>query len=317
MTRVLVTGVPRSGSSWLGEMLAYTQDTCTVGEPDNPVVGPFALRAVRRSPGGRCPVLRPGEEAPEYERLWLEAFGSQGAGLTRLERFRGALARRLVDPAAPEAITRAVTGSGRVPPALRAAAALAIPKRPPRPSANVIVKSVYGAFATEWIVERTGARPVLLMRDPRNVVSSWIVMGWLDGRDWEPVVALLGSRLQEHVRERLGAPPPPREHSVVKRLTWVLALMTLEFKDLARRHPTWQLVQHEELCIDPPARVHAVADNLGLTWTEAADAAIADANRPGEGYARQRVASELPTAWRSRLTSEQAGAIDAELARFG
>src|SRR5436305_3126532 len=121
MTRILVVGFARSGTSWVAEMLATTESAGLLSEPDDALLHPFASRAKRRLPGGHYPVLSPGDEAPEYEVLWEEAFGSRGARYTSPERLRRAAARRLLARASDEAVWSAPSDGGRVAPALRTA----------------------------------------------------------------------------------------------------------------------------------------------------------------------------------------------------
>src|SRR5215216_3657697 len=76
--KVLVIGLPRSGTTWIASTLAQTGNAALVSEPDNHYNVPFALRAKRRLPGGFHPALSPADEAPLFEALWREAFGENG-----------------------------------------------------------------------------------------------------------------------------------------------------------------------------------------------------------------------------------------------
>jgi hypothetical protein len=318
--RILVVGVPRSGSTWVVRMLGRAKDTCLIHEPDNPFNAPFAIRAGRDLPGRLFPVLEPGDDAPDYETLWLEAFGSRGAEFTDDERARRAEASRLLEAAGEEAVARAFAGFGELAPQLRAAEELAVPDRPSRAAENVIVKSVYAPLAAEWVATRTEAMPVLITRDPRNVVSSWLDLGWIepaaDDPFEPPAMTLHGAGVQDAVCARLGAPPAPAARSRIERLAWFVALMNRALEQIATRHPEWPLVRHEALCADPAAGLRELAERLELEWTDEATAAVAEANTPGEGYATNRVADQLPEVWRARLTSGQIEAVEAQLALF-
>jgi hypothetical protein len=45
MSRLLVAGVPRSGTSWVGQALACAEGARSVGEPDNEDNFPYAIQA--------------------------------------------------------------------------------------------------------------------------------------------------------------------------------------------------------------------------------------------------------------------------------
>lgn len=324
MTRVLVVGVPRSGTTWVATILGSTEFAGVLLEPDDHTLYAFAARAKRGLPGGwHTPVLSPDDEAPDYDVLWQEAFGCRGTRFTRVERLRRAAARRLLLSAGHEAILKGLSGVGGVTPTLRAAEGLAVPERPPYLPRDLIVKSVQSALSVEWIAQRTQARVVIVIRDVRNVVSSWVEVGWIGAADrtvqdlWDrPELTLSDAQVREALRVKFGVPPAPKSGSPLERLTWLLALLTLALQNAARANPDWEVVRHEEPCADPVASFRALANRLDLTWTERTSEALSDRNRPGQGFELNRVASELPTVWRSRLTTEQASKIDAVLEGF-
>lgn len=72
MTRVLVVGMPRSGSTWTAEILGLAEGTRALQEPDNPDNNPAAVAV--RSVRGWHPTLEVGQAAPDYQRLWDLAF---------------------------------------------------------------------------------------------------------------------------------------------------------------------------------------------------------------------------------------------------
>jgi hypothetical protein len=76
-TTVLIAGVPRSGTTWIGECLSAASTTAYVHEPDNELARPSAARAKRGI--GPYPVLAPGESAPEFDRLWERLFDDRSA----------------------------------------------------------------------------------------------------------------------------------------------------------------------------------------------------------------------------------------------
>ena len=70
--RVLVAGIPRSGTTWVGRVLGQADGSCYVHEPDNHLVRPEAWWAKREL--GAYPRLHPGPPAADYERLFRVAF---------------------------------------------------------------------------------------------------------------------------------------------------------------------------------------------------------------------------------------------------
>src|SRR5205823_1469687 len=69
---ILVAGLPRSGTTWVGEVLGHTAGARYLHEPDNHLLRPEAWWAKRGL--GPYPELAPEQDAPGYEQLWALAF---------------------------------------------------------------------------------------------------------------------------------------------------------------------------------------------------------------------------------------------------
>src|SRR5581483_1257337 len=79
--RILVIGPPRSGTTWVEQVLGRAAGARVVHEPDNETCSPFALRA--KATLGRFPVLAAGDRAPlAYFELWSRAFEGVGRAAT-------------------------------------------------------------------------------------------------------------------------------------------------------------------------------------------------------------------------------------------
>ena len=76
--RVLVAGIARSGTTWITHALRECSDVSLVHEPDNDRLHPEA--AVAKADLGLYPLLRPGDPAPAYARLFRAAYGDAVPG---------------------------------------------------------------------------------------------------------------------------------------------------------------------------------------------------------------------------------------------
>jgi hypothetical protein len=302
-TAVLVVGVPRSGTSWVGRVLGSTPGATYVGEPDNHEHSPFALRAKLGLPGHYYPRLDVGAAAPLYERLWAESLGSfRRRDDTTATHARRAIALRLLGGVS-EATMRASFERGR-PATARAALAtmLAVPERPSVDQGNLVVKSVSAQLALEWIVARFPVKVLVVLREPLNVVSSWKEIGWLHAAS--DVLGELEAAAA-HALEEEFAIPPLAEHTPVESAAQLVGLLTSALLGSLARHPEWTAVSHEDLYRHPHERFAAAAAELGLSWGEDVDELLDSLNRPGTGYETTRIASELEDVWRRRLTPEE------------
>ena len=311
-TPVLVVGVPRSGTTWVAQILARGGRATYLEEPDNHLRFAFAFRAKRRLGARAYPRLAPGDAGPDladFESLWRSAF-SDGArdGSSR----KRVLANRLVGRTGPKRVSAALTGSLARHPDLALATRIAEPERPAG-NGPLVVKSVYASLATEWIASRHDVRVVSVLRSPLNVLSSWIELDWLppSGPD---VLSTLDPALAQDFADRFDAPPP--ERSALARAAWVIGALTCALDEETRRNPAWARVVHEELCLSPDEEYPRIAERVGLPWTGDGDRALEAGNRPGRGYETARVAADAREAWRDRLDDGQVAEIRRVLERL-
>ena len=303
--RVLVVGLPRAGTTWVGQTLRRTEGASFVGEPDNERKEPYALRGKRGL--GRFPALKANDEAPEFAHLWDLAFEGRVSG----KRYREMAARRLLARVTQTEIRAALCGpNGHRSARLRLVEALAPAPGRAQDAGNVVVKSVYAPLCLEWLNRRYEPRVVIVLRHPLNVISSWLALGYRDSRLDE------NSSVRRGFVEPLGLPLPGRTASPLARVSWEVGLLTSALEDAATKHPGWLTVTHERLCEDALGEFERLSGRLGLNWAEPARRFVIDSNRPGSGYAPQRVAHEQPQRWRSRLSDEQVSEIASVLHGF-
>lgn len=301
MTTVLIAGVPRSGTTWVGQALGHTDGAVYVNEPDGDH-DPFAFRARR----GQivAPVLEPGDAAPEWDQLWAGAFaGGRYAGTARDRVARAVYARTPVDQR-----WEAWLG-GRESVALQLAARLAVPRVADPDARHMVVKSVRAELAIEWIAERFQPRVLVVERHPFNVLASWIELDFVrDGRE--------AASVADYARRRFGVEPPASGDPQLVQQTYYYGVLASGLRAAVEHHPEWTTMTHEELCVDSRARFAALATELGLEWSDAAQKYLDASNEEGAGYRTSRRTEAQPERWRERLDTKQIATIRATLARF-
>jgi hypothetical protein len=283
--RVLVAGLPRSGTTWIGEVLGRTAGARYLHEPDNHLVRPEAWWAKRRL--GPYPEFHAGADGAEYERLWRVAFAG---GPRRSPLYAGA--RILQRAGAPRV-------SGR----------LASRKRPRTAPGPLVVKSVHCARSVEWIADRFGPAVVLVERHPFGVIASWRKLGWDDFLDTDP-----GAR--RYSAAVLGVEPPSPSAPWIVRAAWHHGLLNSYLQRARRRHPDWLVVRHEVLCTAPEAGFRRLCESFGLHFTAEAARFLAASNRPGDGYSTNRLWHEQIDGGRRRLSPGEQTLVEATLERF-
>jgi hypothetical protein len=278
---LLVTGMPRSATSWVGKMLEASGALVYVNEPLNP-----------QHPPGRSPgVLRADVShafqyiSEENERVWLPAFRDT----VRLRFHPLAELRR---NHRPYDVARTV----------KYAAGFALGRLRGR---RALLDDPYAVFAAPWLARRLGCRVVVSVRDPVATVSSWRRLGW------RPRLAELLAQ-PALVRDRLARFAPELEAAAADgdgvgqaSLLWrviygTVAAYRSEIAGL-------EVVRHEDLSADPVPAFASLYDRLGLPFGAGAERAILAATSAGSGGAdaaglleRLRAARPRPRPERSR-----------------
>jgi hypothetical protein len=289
MTKVLVVGPARSGTTWVGQALGRSDGTRYVHEPDGDHE-PYALKA---KVGHALQIeLHPGDEARRYRKLWEAAF----AGGKRSRAPQARLARRWFEASLVRDRNAARRGQ-RVPLRLRTVLALAAPLRGD-PSPNVVAKSVHAGLSAEWIESEFGARVVVVERHPLNVLSSWKQYGHGGNR-------LLLGELADYAARHWDLHLPVETESRFARQVMSLGVLTGALHEAAARNPQWLVISHEAFCVDPDARFRELVSALGLTYSDATATYLRDSNQAGEGYITKRVTKSLPSKWQRELTEDE------------
>jgi hypothetical protein len=311
---VLIAGVARSGTTWIGRVLGETTGVRYVHEPDNHATRPFALRAKRSL--GPFPILDRNESALEYERLWASVFDRKApepeAGWSLLERARRSAASRVMKRLSTSRLRNSFRDRAyRAPLASKLVELAALP---PLHSGNgtLITKSVHLAFCLEWVAAHWDLQVVVASRHPLAVIASWMKLGY-KGRY---------PRLEEdpRVRERYldpwGVRPLPKGSSDLASIAWAVGMLSAAHDDAARRHPEWVEVSHDRLVAAPEAGFRELAAACGLTWNDHAERFLHETDRPGDSYEINRVTSELIDVWKQRFSEEDVKEVAAVLERF-
>ncbi len=301
MSRVLVVGLPRSGTSWTGRVVGKADGAAFVHEPDGDHV-PYAIRAKRGY--GRHIDLDADTELPEYERLWAGAF----EGGDRFPSLRSRIAERLFETATL-AQRSAARRNESIPVRLRAALVLSEPSGAVAGAQHVVVKTVHSALSVEWITRRFNPRVLIVERDPRNVLASWMELG-MGGDKRENV------QLAHYAMRTWGLAAPAGDAPKIVVRAFVFGVLASALRAAAQRHPDWVVASHEDLCIEPRARFAALLGEFGLTFGEEAERYLETSDRAGEGFRTQRVARDQPEKWRERLSTEDVKMLCGELERF-
>jgi hypothetical protein len=281
---ILVTGAHRTGTTWVGKMLAAAPRTAYISEPLNVHHRPGVLAA---------PVTRwytyihPGNEA-EY-----------------LPALRRMLAFRYGWPAEIAAVRsrKDVLRMGRD--GAIFLSGWAGHKRP-------LLKDPFAVFSAAWFAERLGCRVVVTVRHPAAFASSLKRLAWpFDFSDLLAQDALMHAWLEPYRAAMTAALAAPDDVIGQAGLLWCMTYDVV--RQLQTQVPGLLVTRHEDLSRDPVGGYRALYADLGLEFTAAAERTILSASsgeNPGELARGQTHGTRLDSRanlhnWQRRLAAAE------------
>ncbi|MCA2186846.1 sulfotransferase [Nonomuraea cavernae] len=236
---ILVTGLPRSGTSWTGKMLAAGGELVYVNEPLNP-----------QHPPGRCPGVLRAEVTHRFQYIcddnsagWLPAFRD-----TTALRYR--FLSELRANRSPYDLARL----------LRYGTAFTWGRVAGR---RALLDDPFAVLSAGWFASRLGCRVIALERDPVSFVASWQRLGWtvyFHELLEQPLLVRDHPELLE-LRALVGSQD---------RVAKAAALWRVTHRILART-PAVLVTAYEDLARDPVPGFRRLYDYAGLTWSAAVE----------------------------------------------
>jgi sulfotransferase family protein len=270
---ILVTGAHRSGTTWVGRMLALAPGVGYIHEPFSPATAPGISSAPFETYFTRITAQNEARYLPQLERTlaFRYATGPQVAALrTPLELFR----------------------AGR-----DALAFAAARRRKARP----LVKDPIALLSADWLAERFDMDVVVTIRHPAAFAASVLRLGW--SHDFS---TFAGDERLRRFEPELQQPRDPLEEAA---LLWRLLYSIVD--EYRRAHPDWAFVRHEDAARAPLETFMELYGRLGLELTPQARRTIersSAADNPAASSKRHAI--ELNSAataerWHTQLTSAE------------
>lgn len=281
---ILLTGIPRSGTTWVGRMLSAGGQVGYINEPFNLAVSPGSFRVpvdhwfayVTTDNEGRVlPALGPALQFEYPLARELRRCRNRTDLLHTLRSWRDFARSR-----------------GRRP----------------------LVKEPHAVFSAAWFAHRLRSDVVVMVRQPLAVVSSWKRLEWsFDFANLLDQPALMRDWLGPFEEEMRGALSPA--WSLVDRVALLWKIIYSVVAD--ERFPRVHLVRHEDLSADPVRGYAHLFELLDLAFTPEVAEVVArstGADNPAETRVEKPHETELDSKanlenWRHRLSTEETDRI--------
>ncbi|MDQ3646720.1 MAG: sulfotransferase, partial [Actinomycetota bacterium] len=255
-TPILVTGSHRSGTTWVGKMLAASGEAGYIHEPFNP----------RRRPGWT------GNRIPYWFQYVTEANEHLYAPVVEdVLAFRYPLRLNASDVRSPRQLALFASDAAR---------STVYRTRRLRP----LLKDPIALFSAEWLADRFDAEVVVMIRHPAGFASSVKRLGWaFRFRSWIAQDALMEGPLNPY-RERIVA-AWREETDILDQAILMWNAMHHVIEGYRARRPDWRFIRHEDISRTPEAGFADLYTHLGLQWSERAARVVAGhsgAGNPGD-----------------------------------
>lgn len=279
---ILVTGTHRSGTTWIGKMLAADASTAYISEPLNVLHRPGVLRAkVKHWYQYVC---------EENEADYLPAFNDLLEFDYHLwDEIRSIRSRRDF---------------------LRMGRDFLIFYNGLMRGLRVLMKDPFAVFSIEWFAKRLDCEVVIAVRHPAGFVSSLKRLNWpFDFQDLLDQPLLMRDHLEPYRKQMEAA----KADDVIGQSALLWNLIYRSVHTSLARNPGFIAVRHEDFSRDPINRYRELYTSLGLDFTPRVEKIIrnsSSSDNPVEPSRKNVHAVKLDSRanidnWKKRLSSDE------------
>jgi hypothetical protein len=319
---ILISGLPRSGTTWVGNILSFAHNIEYLFEPDNEKHSPIAWAGKQKL--HRFPYLAIDDQADIYHKLWelilynkfQKLFSNKFTRyLSRILRYQFELSigdrtgYNYIDDKYHNVSSN--RGSLHFTPTTSIlfqrflSLVISRDKIIEKQKRQRIVKSVHSSLCLEWLNERFDVKVVVILRNPHSIFASYKRMKLPDS--YRNLI------YQETLQRDANLYFPKGKCFIPNNEDCIAYQISLMYKILEAqisRNPNWILISHDRLCFTPNEIFKSVYKDLKLDWSEEVNQKIIELNLDGSGFAPKRISYLQPTKWESELSLHEKQAIE-------
>jgi len=279
---ILVAGAHRTGTTWVGKMLAASSQVAYISEPLNVWHRPGVFRA----PVSKWYTFVCEENEAQYVPAFREMLG-----------FRYGLWREIRSLRSRKDLLRmgrdfSIFLRGRL-----------LRQRP-------LIKDPFAVFSVSWFAERLGCRVVITVRHPAAFASSLKRLNWpFDFRDLLDQLLLMQRWLDVDRAEMESV----QSDDIIGQAALLWRVVYRVIARMMKLHPLFIVVRHEDLSLDPVSGYRDLYAALDLDFTPKVEGTILNASsseNPTELSKKEVHAVKLDSRanlnnWKKRLSADE------------
>ena len=316
---ILIAGLPRSGTTWIGEIISTDKNIRYYYEPDNEKINSYAYYFKKTV--HRFPFRLAESSSDDYYYLWKNAFS--GIPLRKLNTLLFKLFYRSNVPHIEAEIGNKTgfiyidqemkdvnDGTWRVPfkqeehIILSALAKIFIRKKTAKFKHQIVIKSVHSPLCLEWIDFNFSPKIVIVLRNPFALYASYKRLFMPDAfRN-----ILSQNNLKSFMHDRLGIDSIPK-NGIAEEAIFQIILVYKILAGQLKSNNHWNFISHDRLCFNPVEQYKALYSNLGLHFDSAVENKLNDLNTSGGGFIPKRIGKDQPMKWKKELTQKEVDLI--------
>lgn len=282
---ILVTGIPRSGTTWFGKMLSASDKVEYIHEPFNNAL--------------RNPLLA--KQFPVHA-FYINRDSRQRyyAAIENVLNFHYAFYRILRKARTTSDIKKNIHLYNHY-------------KRCRRERLTPLIKDPDALFSAEWLELMFGMKIVIVVRHPAAIICSRLQLGWKFS--FEPFLKqpLLLSDLMEPYKNNMIEMNENKKTDLLTNAILMWEVYNYVIEKYKKVHPDWIFCKHEDFCDDPINSFKELYHKLGLMFDDTVEMHIVEnsnkknplENRDKLKHCLKRNSAELKTFWKTKLSKKE------------
>lgn len=234
---ILVTGAHRSGTTWVGRMLAANLQTAYISEPLNVLHRPGVYHAAVQHWYPYITEVNESQYLPAFRELMdlkYDLFAEVGSLRSRRDLMR--MGRDL-----------AIFANGKI-------------RRQ-----RVLLKDPFAVFSTPWFAEKLNCEVVITVRHPAAFASSLKRLNW--PFDFNHLLSQPGL-MQDHLEAEQTEMQMMQTDDIVGQAALLWRMIYRFVHRTSSLFPGFKIVRHEDLSLDPVAGFRSLYQSLDLAFDE-------------------------------------------------
>lgn len=291
---IILFGLPRSGTTWLSEVLTQSDDVDLFHEPDNELISFPAL--VLKTGLARFPYLKAEDQNKNYQALYSSALSSEFYDYKSVQNHLPYKIYGKSKNDIQNSLTRLGTANSKKLPL--SGLFLNFLNRGQRKK-RVLIKTVHGFLSIAFLMSHFNFIPLVMTRHPLNIFSSYKS---LDMSDQDRQIYLDANFLEDH---KILALEQPSNYSSDFKAGFQLGAFNKHLHQVADNNEKIIMLNYETIIENPFEEIESICHKLHIQFSKSKKEFIESRFKKGNGYETLRVPSEQFRVWEKRLHKEQ------------